>query len=82
MVKLEVSVDKNSSEQSRKTSERVKQESLAQKIIVLNVTEYLMLRILNYISLRKIWKKFTSVYEEKTEIGKHALQPRWFCIAM
>lgn len=64
----------------RKLKEWTKADSVAQKLIVLNVSEQPMLHILNCQTAAEMWRKLVKIYEGKNETNKHLLQQNWFIL--
>lgn len=63
---------------ARKIREWIKEDSVAQRIIVTSVTEPVLLHIINCTSSKQMWDNLCAVYENKTDTSVHMLQRQWF----
>lgn len=65
---------------ARKIREWMKEDSVAQRIIVTSVTEPVLLHIINCTSSKQMWDNLCAVYENKTDTSVHMLQRQWFSL--
>lgn len=68
------------SEYQKELRKWLKLDGMAQKLIVLHVSEQALLHVIECESAHQMWSKLKSVFEGKTETNVHLLQQKWFSL--
>lgn len=71
-------VDGSEAKPTDKPEQWLKKDAKAQSLIVTRMSESAMIHILTCESVRDMWKKLHSVFEQKSSTSSHILQQRFF----